>query len=99
VAFFVIAVNSNDKLLSRGNKNEYHYNAHCFTALIKEDLSFYNFHWVEVSDISNFYSLNKTSFRIREMYFKELSSREDIHGKSLYKYNLDDTRFWTGPLW
>jgi hypothetical protein len=39
-AFFVITKNSNDKLLSGGNKNEYHYNAHCFIADLDGDSTF-----------------------------------------------------------
>jgi hypothetical protein len=33
------------------------------------------------------------------MYFKDFSKRQDVDGSSLYKYNLDDIRFWDGPVW
>jgi hypothetical protein len=33
------------------------------------------------------------------MYFKYFSERQDGNNESLYKYNLDDIRFWDGPVW
>ncbi len=98
-AFFVITKNSNDKLLSGGNKNEYHYNAHCFTVFLKGDSTFNGIDWISTSSISNFYTFEKTSFRIKEMYFKDFNKRQDVDGNSMYKYNLDDVRFWDGPVW
>ncbi len=98
-AFFVITKNSNDRLLSGGNKNEYHYDAHCFTVYLKGDFTFNDIYWIRASNISNFYNLEKTSFRIKEMYFKDFSKRQDVNDSSMYKYNLDDIRFWDGPVW
>lgn len=97
--FFVITKNSNDKLLIGGNKNEYHYDAHVFTAYLKGDSTFNDIYWIRASNISNFYTLEKTSFRIKEMYFEDFSKRHDVNGNSMYKYNLDDIRFWDGPIW
>jgi hypothetical protein len=99
VVFFVITKNSNDKLLSGGYDNEYHYDAHCFTVYLKGDSTFNDINWLSESNLSNFHSVEKTSFRIKEMYFKDFSKRQDVNGKSLYKYNLDDIRFWEGPVW
>lgn len=99
VAFFVITKNSNDKLLSVGNKNEYHYDAHCFTANLNKGSTFNDIYWIRAFNISNFHTLKKASFRIREMYFKDFNERLDVNDSSLYKYNLDDVRFWGGPIW
>jgi|LakMenEpi03Aug12_release.lakeMendotaPanAssembly.Ray.scaffolds.fasta_scaffold196643_2 hypothetical protein len=98
-AFFVITKNSNDRFLSGGNKNEYHYNAHCFSVYLKGDSTFNDIYWIRASNISNFYTLENTSFRIKEMYFKDFSKRQDVNDNSMYKYNLDDIRFWDGPVW
>jgi hypothetical protein len=98
-AFFVITKNSNDKLLSRGNKNQFHYDAHCFTAYLKGDSTFNGINWISASSINNFSTLEKTTFRIKEMFFKDFSKRQDVNDSSMYKYNLDDIRFWDGPVW
>jgi len=98
-AFFVVTKNSNDKLLSGGNENEYHYDAHCFAVYLKEDSIFSDIYWIRTSNVSNFHTLEKASFRIREMYFKDFSKREDVNGNSMYKYNLNDIRFWNGLIW
>lgn len=99
VVFFVITKNSNDKLISGGKRNEYNYNAHCFIAYLKEDSVFSDIYWIRASNINNFINIEKTSFRIREMYFNDFSKRQDINGNSLYKYNVNDIRFWNGPIW
>jgi hypothetical protein len=56
-AFFAITKNSNDKLLSGGNKYEYHYNAHCFIVYLKGDSTFTDIDWITASNISNFSTL------------------------------------------
>jgi len=91
LAFLVITKNSNDKLLGGGNKNEFHFDAHCFLGLISNwnvnDIS-----WLEVYNLSNYTDLKWTSERIREVYIKEL-------GGGVLKYNLDDIRFWDNSYW
>jgi hypothetical protein len=99
VAFFVITKNSDDKLLGGGNKTEYHYDAHCFIADLKNNSFFKNIFWIRASSLSNYKNLNNAHHRIREMYFKDFSERKDGNNNSMYKYNLDDIRFWDGPLW
>jgi len=99
IAFFAITKNSNDKLIGGGNKSEYHYNAHCFIADLGSDSYINNIYWVRAFNLSNYKSLKEASERIRKIHFKEFKRRVDDKGKSLYKYNLDDVRFWDGPVW
>jgi hypothetical protein len=98
-AFFIITKNSNDKLLSRGKRNEFHYNAHCFIGYLNDDYKIHEIIWVIGYNLSNYDNLEETSKRIREIYFKELTARTNNDVESTYKYNLDDVRFWDGPLW
>jgi len=87
-AFFVITKNSNDKLLSKGSKDEFHYDAHCFIALF-DSINFKNVNWLSAHNLTNYTTHQKTSERIREIYFKNFKGSQGI-----FKYNLDDVRFW-----
>jgi hypothetical protein len=98
-AFFVITKNSKSKLIGGGNRNEYHYDAHCFTFYLYGDSIISGIYWVKAFNVSNFYTKEKASNRIREMYFKEFSKSQDVNGNSMYKFNLNDIRFWDGPIW
>jgi hypothetical protein len=99
IAFFVLTGNSNDKLIHKGNKSEFHYDAHCFIGHINKDYQLLDMTWLRGHNLSNYQSLKDASNRIREVYFKELILRRNSKGESTYKYNLDDVRFWNGPLW
>jgi hypothetical protein len=98
-AFFVITKNTNGKLLTKVSKNQYHYNASCFIADVRNGFSFANIFWVRQLNVSNFSDLEETSKRISEMYFTEFALFQNSRGESIYKYNFDDIRFWNGPLW
>jgi hypothetical protein len=97
-AFFVVTKNSNDKLLSKGSKDEYHYNGYCFIALINNCALFRNIQWLSVSSISNFDNYKETQGDIRKMYFEDFKYREDYNGNA-YKYNIGDIRFWDCSIW
>jgi hypothetical protein len=99
LAFFVITKNSNDKLLSGGNKNEYHFDAHCFIGYLDSDYKINSITWVIGYNLSNYKTYEEVSARIKQIYFKELSTRTNNKDESTYKYNFDDIRFWEGPLW
>jgi hypothetical protein len=98
ITFFVITKNSNDKLLSKGNKNEYHYDANCFIGNLKID-SIWDIRWLKALNLTRYDTHIESSERIREMYFTLFSTIKDVDGNSLYKYNLNDIRFWDGPIW
>jgi hypothetical protein len=98
-SFFAITQNSNAKLLSTEDKNQFHYSAHCFIGKLNENREISNFQWVKGYNLSNYKSLSEISRRIREVYFREITQRTNNEGESTYKYNFDDIRFWEGPLW
>ena len=98
-AFFAISKNSNDKLLDKGNKNEFHYDAHCFIGHLDSGYKIKDIAWLRGHNLSDYKTLESTSKRIREVFFQEITERTNSKGESTYKYNLDDVRFWEGPLW
>ncbi|MEM6738287.1 MAG: hypothetical protein AAF620_19680 [Bacteroidota bacterium] len=99
IATFVITKNSNDKLLSPGNPNEYHYNAHCFIADRKVSGEEWNLKWFRRLNFTRHETYNYVSEKIRYRYFNNLAQLKGANGESQYKYNFDDIRFWDGPIW
>lgn len=89
VAFFIITQNQ-----EKASDNYGYYSAYCLISNI-EDSNFVNIRWLRYYSISRYESLETTSERIREMHFVEFKNRK----KSGLKYNLDDIRFWDGPVW
>jgi hypothetical protein len=86
-AFFAISKNSNDKLLDKGDKNEFHYAAHCFIGHLDSNFKILDIAWLRGYNLADYKTLESTS------------KRTNSKGESTYKYNLDDVRFWDGPLW
>ncbi len=99
IAFFIITKNSNDKLLDKGSKDEFHYNADCFIGPLNNRYNVKAFVNIQEHSLFNFDNQKSTSDRIREVYFKEINMVTNLEGKSLYKYNFDDVRFWDSPVW
>lgn len=85
--------------MDKGSKNEVHYTTHCFIGHLNNDYDVQDITWVRGYNLSNYKSFEDASKRTREVYFKELTERTNAEGESTYKYNLDDIRFWNGPLW
>jgi hypothetical protein len=99
IAFFVITKNSNDKLLDKGDKNDFHFTAYSFLGHLDSIHNITNLLWVSGFSLFNYKSKIATSNRIRDVYFKEITKRTNTKGESTYKYNFDDVRFWSGPVW
>jgi hypothetical protein len=96
--FIAIAKNSNDKLLSRGDKNEFHYDGYSFIAR-KNEFGNWDIKWLSAYNFINHGSAQKASANARKAHFETFAERNDVDGKSLYKYNVNDKRFWDGPVW
>ncbi|MEZ5045303.1 MAG: hypothetical protein R2828_35740 [Saprospiraceae bacterium] len=97
LAFFVITKNTNDKLLTKGSRDKSHFDAHFFIGEIFEKS--WELKWFKRLNFSRFESYNDISIKMRSWYNNELEKVKGSGGKSLYKYNLNDYRFWDGPLW
>lgn len=98
-AFFAITKNGDDKLLDKGDKNHFHYDAHCFIGRLDHTKDILDLTWIRGHNLSNYPDQNEASQRIRELYFTEITERTNANNESTYKYNFDDIRFWNGPLW
>lgn len=97
LAFFVITKNTNDKLLSKGRHDKFHFDAHFFIGKILEKS--WELKWFKRLSFSRFEGYNDISMKVKSWYNNELKKIKGHDGKSLYKYNLNDYRFWDGPLW
>ena len=98
-ATFVITKNRNSKLPERESDTGTHYNAYCFIGMLHSDSSIQDLSWISAHILVRYKTLSEASFRIREVYFKELTSRKDFNNEGIFKYNFDDIRFWNGPIW
>jgi hypothetical protein len=98
-ASFIITKNSNDKLLDRGSKNEFHYNAFCFIGKLTSESKIGDLTWVNAQILVRFETYTEVSNLIRHAYFREITTRTNLAGESTFKYNFDDIRFWDGPVW
>ena len=95
LAFFVITKNTNDKLLSKGNNNEFNYNATCFISDLN-GVELNNIKWLSAYSLRRYASLEESSERIRKIYFTEFKGGEG----GVFRYNIDDIRFWDDPnIW
>jgi hypothetical protein len=45
------------------------------------------------------HSKQRVSNLLREYFFREFATIKDASGQYQYKYNLNDVRFWTCPIW
>ena len=68
-AFFAITKNSNDKLLEKGSKDKFHYDAHCFIGILNDNKKIANITWVRGHSLSNYKSYYEASKRVKEIYF------------------------------
>jgi len=96
-AFFVITMNSDNKLLINRDSINNHYDAHLFIAQKKSNE--WHVKWVNAAIFTRNKTFSDASKNIREYYFYHFIERKDSYGNSFYKFNLIDTGFWSGPLW
>jgi len=95
LAVFVIAKNPTYRQLAPNKDYEWYYNATCYLGLRRGDTL--DLRW-EGPNFSNAYDKSYLSKTMRHSYFTEFATR-DTAANSPYKYNLDDIRFWDGPIW
>ncbi len=93
MAVFVIIKNSTDKQLIPNENDHWYYNATCYLGIRKRDTIGLN--WIGPV-FTNSFSRQSVSNDIRSACFRTFV-REGLNDK--YKYNLNDIRFWTAPIW
>lgn len=97
--FFAITRDSNETLLTVSNKDGYHYNARVFIASRSSTAGEWNVKWFRIMNINRYSNYTDISELVRTSYFVDLASIRNENGESRYKYNVNDIRFWDGPVW
>lgn len=95
LAVFVMAKNPTYRQLAPDKDYEWYYNATCYLGIRQGDTL--DLKW-EGPNFSNSYNKNELSKMMRHSYFTEFAAK-DTSANARYKYNLDDIRFWDGPIW
>lgn len=98
VVFFAIVKYTGMQEAGAGVDDQARFDASCFLGQ-KSEASLWRIAWFDAENFSRYRDADKISQRIRRAYFRDLKKREAVEGSSLYKFNLDDLEFWTGPVW
>lgn len=91
LAFIVITKNPTNRQLMPDKRYSWYYDATCYLGIRQRDVLSLN--WMGPI-FTNSYSQQEISNNIREACFKTF-----ITDDSLYRYNLNDIRFWDSPIW
>lgn len=97
LAVIVFAKNPLDKQVEPNNKFEFYYDGSCYLGVLQNDTIEVN--WMDDFFYPNYHDERKLSKTIKEFCFRTFTSIKDYDGKTKYKYNLNDIRFWDGPVW
>ena len=96
----VVVKNRAVKYLGEDDNKGYFFSGNCFIVKkISSDTSNLNIKWLNSANISKYKSKEDASNRIRQIYFEEFAAIRNNEGKSLYTFNINDMRFWDGPIW
>ncbi len=98
IALFVIAQNPTSRNPYSDSKLSYYFNASCYLGKRKYlDSSFFELKQLGPFKLANFDSKVIIQKAIREYYFLELATVLDEKKEPVFKYNLNDRRFWESP--
>ncbi len=98
-AFFVILKKPNSVILGMENTEGSHFDAKTFLAEKDDKSGEWSLKWFRIMNINRYSNYNEISKLIRTRYFEDLCKINDEDGKSRYKYNLNDVRFWESSAW
>lgn len=98
VVFFAIVKYAGMQQASAGVDDQHKFDASCFLGQ-KSEVGVWRIAWFDAENFSSYRDVGKIRQRIRIAYFRDLKKREAVDGSSLYKFNLDEPEFWTGPVW
>tara|TARA_Y100001935_G_scaffold120542_1_gene99739 strand:- start:449 stop:1072 length:624 start_codon:yes stop_codon:yes gene_type:complete len=97
--FFVITQNSNQSVPLSENPAGHHYNARAFLGQRDSEYSSWSIRWFSIINLNYYSSYDDISDKMKERYFLDLKTLKNSDGESRYKYNVNDIRFWNGPVW
>lgn len=95
VGILIITKNPTSRQLMPTKNAEYYYNATAYLGIRQNDTL--ELSWLGPS-FTNSIDKQELSNHVRETYFRAFVSK-DTTAKYAYKYNLNDTRFWTSSIW
>lgn len=95
VAVFVIAKNPTSRQEIPDERYDWHYDGYCYFGTRQKD----SLDIIYLDSGYGSHSKEKVSEWLRTNYFRLFATVKDANGGYKYKYNLNDTRFWNGPLW
>jgi RNA recognition motif-containing protein len=95
LSVFVIAKNPTSRMLAPNERYDYYYDGFCYLGIRQND----SIVLISIDEGFGKYSQKKTSETLRTNYFRLYATIKDVNGEYRYKYNMNDIRFWTCPVW
>lgn len=92
---FVISKNPTYKQLAPDSNHSWYYDATCYLGLKQQDTI--SLSWLG-PNFTNSSDQKTLSAMFRDACFTAFANTDTTNG-GLYRYNLNDKRFWEGPLW
>jgi len=98
IAVFVVAKNPTYRNTHSDSKLPFYYNANCYLGKrVYVDSSRFELKQLGPFSLVNFDDIREIREAIRNDYFLELSTILDENSQPVFKYNIDDIRFWDSP--
>ncbi len=98
IAVFILTENLMSRKKYPNLKSKVYYDAFCYLGKRTGTDSF-GLKWFDTFFPINFINKQEISAAIEQLYFTELAAIIDGDDQPVYKYNLNDKRFWAGPGW
>lgn len=95
LAVLVLTKNPTHRQLVPDKNHEWYYDATCYLGIKQSDTILLS--WIG-PNFSNSENPEKLSEIIRDACFTAFARKDTING-GIYKYNLNDKRFWDSPIW
>lgn len=98
IAVFVLVENLMNRKKYPNLNYKFYYDAYCYLGK-RTEAGIFELKWFSTLSLINFYDKEEISDVIERRFFTELAAIIDGDDQPVYKYNLNDKRFWTGPGW
>ena len=95
IAVFVIAENPTSRREIPDERYKWHYNGFCYFGTRDKD----SIDLISLGGGYGSYKKQKVIEALKENYFRLFATIKSSNGQYRYNYNLNDIRFWNGPIW
>ena len=89
----------NWKISSKLPANNDRFDAYCYLGVRDPQQHTISLKWLRRFNPTNWKNKSEVASLLRDMYFTEFAAIKDTNGAYLYKYNLNDKRFWNSLVW